>query len=317
MVERISLEDKSFFGGYFNHIQRYIFAQPFCLNRSVIDAGCGTGYGTWLLAIHSTGSIVGVDVSDEALAEASRLYRCDNLRFVKGDVERLTEIPDLLGPFDVVVNLENLEHLNSPIRFLEQARKILTEEGTLVVSTPNGEITERDEHGNIKNPFHVREFAEDELRDMLRQVFGSVELFGQWKTPERIARLEFETRLFETLCELYYSPGARLWRKFRGVLGMKCARPPEFTGAGVSFSREFTIEPIASRPFPWPPDVILAVLPSTASMTLKGTKKDSLQARNRHKDCPSLSLPPVSEPARPIMVAPSAHMDITLPVSFF
>src|SRR5271157_2740391 len=259
MAERISLEDETFFGGYSNHIQRHAFVQTYCLDRRVLDAGCGTGYGTSYLAMHRTGNIVGLDISDEALAEASRLYRRDNLRFVKGDVERLTEIPDLLGPFDVVVNLENLEHLNSPIRFLEQVRKILTEEGTLVVSTPNGEITERDEHGNIKNQFHVREFAEDEFRDMLRQIFGSVELFGQWKTPECIARLEFETRLFETLCELYYGPGARLWRKIRGVLGKKCARPPEFTGAGVSFSREFTIEPLASRPFPWPPDVILAV----------------------------------------------------------
>jgi len=123
-----------------------------------------------------------------------------------------------------------------------------------VVSTPNGQITERDRQGNIKNPFHVREFAEDEFRQLLGQVFGSIELFGQWKTPERIARLQFET-----LCELYYSPGARLWRKIRGVLGKKCAGPPQFTGAGVSFAREFMIQPIATPPFPWPPDVILAI----------------------------------------------------------
>ena len=225
----------------------------------MVDAGCGTGYGTSFLANHGAGTIVGVDISDEALAEANRLYRRENLRFVQGDVECLTEIPDLLGTFDVVINLENLEHLNSPRRFLEEARKILTDEGILLVSTPNGGITERDEHGNIKNEFHVKEFAEDEFRDLLSRVFGSVELFGQWKTPERIARLEFETRLFETLCELYYSPGARVWRMIRGILGMKCARPPEFTGAGVSFSGEFTIEPLASHPFPWPPDVILAV----------------------------------------------------------
>ena len=112
MDERISLEDKSFFDGYANHVQRYVFAQQFRLNRSVIDAGCGTGYGTSYLAIHSTGSIVGADISDDALAEASRLYRRDNLRFVKGDVERLTEIPDLLGPFDVVVNLEVVSQKN-------------------------------------------------------------------------------------------------------------------------------------------------------------------------------------------------------------
>ncbi|MGA7495427.1 MAG: methyltransferase domain-containing protein, partial [Isosphaeraceae bacterium] len=187
------------------------------------------------------------------------LYRRDNLRFVKGDVERLTEIPDLGGSFDVVVNLENLEHLTNPTGFLAGVKQVLTGEGTLVVSTPNGQITERDKQGNIKNPFHVREFAEDEFRQLLGQVFGSIELFGQWKTPERVVRLQFETQLFETLCELYYSPGARVWRRIRGVLGKKCASPPQFTGAGVAFTQDFTIQPIATPPFPWPPDVILAV----------------------------------------------------------
>lgn len=259
MAERISLEDETFFGGYSNHIQRYAFVQPYCLDRRVLDAGCGTGYGTSYLAIHGTGNIVGLDISDEALAEANRLYRRDNLRFVKGDVERLTEIPDLGGSFDVVVNLENLEHLTNPTRFLAGAKQVLTGEGTLVVSTPNGQITERDKHGNIRNPFHVREFTEDEFRQLLGQVFGWIELFGQWKTPERIVRLQFETQLFETLCELYYSPGARVWRRIRGVLGKKCASPPHFTGDGVAFTQDFTIQPIATPPFPWPPDVILAV----------------------------------------------------------
>ncbi len=259
MVERIALEDESFFGGYCNHMQRYEFAQPYCLHRRVLDAGCGTGYGTSYLANHGTGSIVGVDISDEALAEANRLYRRDNLRFAKGDVERLTEIRDLGGLFDTVVSLENIEHLTDPTRFLAGAKQVLTGEGTLVVSTPNGQITERDEQGNIRNPFHVREFAEDEFRQLVGQVFGSIELFGQWKTPERVVRLKFEKQLFETLCELYNSPGARVWRRIRGFLGKKCARAPDFNGDMVAFTGEFTIQPIAAPPFPWPPDVILAV----------------------------------------------------------
>ena len=52
MAERISLEDETFFGGYSNHMRRYAFAQPYCLDRRVLDAGCGTGYGTSYLAIH-------------------------------------------------------------------------------------------------------------------------------------------------------------------------------------------------------------------------------------------------------------------------
>jgi len=259
VAERISLENETIFSSFANHIQRYNFAEHYCSGRQVLDAGCGIGYGSAYLAMNGALGVVAVDISDEAMAEAKRLYRRDNLRFVKGDVERLTEISDLGGPFDVVINFENIEHLANPTRFLTGVKQILTNDGTLVVSTPNGQLTERDQFGNIKNPFHVREFTEDEFRKMLEQFFGSVELLGQWKTNEMLARLDFEKRLFDNLCELYYSPYARLWRGLRKFLGKTCAPAPRFTGQWTCYSRDFTIKPIGAPPFTWPPDVILAV----------------------------------------------------------
>jgi SAM-dependent methyltransferase len=258
-AERISIENETIFGSFANHIQRYNFAEPYCSGRRVLDAGCGTGYGSAYLAMNGALSVVAVDISDEAIAEAKRLYRRDNLRFVKGDVERLTEVSDLGGPFDVVINFENIEHLVNPPRLLTGVKQVLTSDGTLVVSTPNGQLTERDEAGNIKNPFHVKEFTEDQFREMLGRLFGSVELFGQWKTSEMLARIDFEKRLFENLCELYYSPSARVWRGLRRLLGKTSAPPPRFTGEWTCFSRDFTIKPIGAPPFTWPALVILAV----------------------------------------------------------
>ena len=121
MPERISLEDKSLYQGYANHIQRYAFAAQYCTGKSVLDAGCGTGYGSVFLVIRGALSVTAIDISAEALAEAKRLYRHDNLRFIQGDVECLSGIVDLGGPFDVVVDLENIEHLTDPKRFLEGA----------------------------------------------------------------------------------------------------------------------------------------------------------------------------------------------------
>ena len=164
MAERISLQDKTLFLGYSNHIQRYVFASNYIAGRRVLDAGCGTGYGSVFLATRGASSVTAIDISDEALAEANRLYHRDNLRFIKGDVERLSEIPDLGSLFDVVINLENIEHLAHPAHFLEETRRQLTTEGILVVSTPNGELTERDDAGRILNPFHVQEFTESASR---------------------------------------------------------------------------------------------------------------------------------------------------------
>jgi SAM-dependent methyltransferase len=258
-TERISVDNETIFRSFANHIQRYNFTEPYCSGRRVLDAGCGTGYGSAHLAMNGAASVVGVDISEEAIAEGNRLYRRDNLRFVKGDVEKLTEVSDLGAPFDVAVNLENIEHLVNPSLFLGALKQILTTDGVFIVSTPNGQLTERDPAGRIRNPFHVREFTEDEFREILGQFFGSIELFGQWRTNEMLTRLDFEKRLFENLCELYYSPSARLWRGLRRLVGKTCVPPPDFTGEGTSFSRDFVIKSIADPPFTWPPDVILAV----------------------------------------------------------
>jgi SAM-dependent methyltransferase len=257
--ERISIENETIYSSYANHIQRYDFAERYCCGLRVIDVGCGTGYGSAHLAMNVAESVVAVDISEEAIAEAKRLYRRDNLRFLKGDVERLTEIQDLHAPFDAAINFENIEHLVNPTRFLTELKQVLRSDGTLVVSTPNGQLTERNHEGKLKNPYHVNEFTEDEFREMLGQFFGSIELFGQWKTPEMLARIEIEKRLFDVLCELYYSPSARLWRVLRKLLGKSCGPPPEFTGEWTCYARDFTIKPIGSPPFPWPPYVILAV----------------------------------------------------------
>ena len=210
--ERLSFDDETYYIGYGNHLQRYTFAEAYCLNKRVLDAGCGIGYGSAHLAANAASSVVAADIADEAVAEARRLYHHENLRFIKADVERLAEVPDLGGPFDTVVNFENIEHLHNPTRLLAGVKEVLKSDGTFVVSTPNGQLTDFDETGKNKNRFHIKEFTEDEFREVLGQFFKTVELFGQWKTPERLARQHIEKQIFENLCELYYSPTARIWR---------------------------------------------------------------------------------------------------------
>jgi len=257
--ERISIDNETIYASYANHIQRYNFAEQYCSGRRVLDAGCGTGYGSAQLAMWAAESVVAVDIADEAISEARRLYARDNLRFLTGDVEHLTEIPDLHPPFDVAINFENIEHLKNPTRLLAELRQVLTSDGTLVVSSPNGQLTERDHEGRITNPYHIKEFTEDELHEMLGQFFGSIEFYGQWRTPEMLARIAIERRLFDVLCELYYSPSARIWRYFRKFIGKKCTGPPMYTGEWTCFGADSMIKPIGKPPFPWPPSVILAV----------------------------------------------------------
>ena len=63
--ERLSLTDKTQCGGYSNHIQRYTLVSEYCRGKRVLDAGCGTGYGSTYLMGAGAASVTGVNIADE------------------------------------------------------------------------------------------------------------------------------------------------------------------------------------------------------------------------------------------------------------
>lgn len=153
------------------HLKRYEFARPHCVGKDVLDAGCGVGYGSAFLG-ESARSVVGIDVSAEAIDYARERYGADNVEFAVGDLQRL-ERGD--AEFDAVVAFEVIEHLPQPERFVAEAHRVLKPDGVLVVSTPRAEAG----HERPDNPFHEREFSRGELEQLLRGSFGSVEVYGQ------------------------------------------------------------------------------------------------------------------------------------------
>lgn len=258
--ERLSLNDESMIASYAEHIQRYEFALEYCRGKRVLDAGCGTGYGSHFLAANGARSVLALDISDEALNEARQNYRLDNLRYERRDVEMLGNDPALRGQFDVVVNFENLEHLRHPERLASGVAAILAQAGgTLITSTPNGAISDLDENGKPVNVFHVKEFTVEELWSLLSPHFERLSMYGQWLTHGGMLRKVRARELFEQLCEAYYNPMSRLGRMVKRLAGKKVAGPPQFTAGMDSFAGDYVIRPLEDGAFRWVPVVLLAV----------------------------------------------------------
>ena len=69
---------------WYEHWHRYCVALPAVAGKRVLDAACGEGYGSWLLA-GTASEVLGVDIDHAAIAHAARRYAGrSNLRFVPG-----------------------------------------------------------------------------------------------------------------------------------------------------------------------------------------------------------------------------------------
>ena len=159
---------------WYEHWHRYVFARKLAQGKRVLDAACGEGYGSALLA-DVAASVVGADISEEAIAHArSRYSDRTNLRFERADATQLDVAP---GSFDLIVSFETLEHVAAQEALVAGFARALTEDGILIISSPDKK-TYSDDRG-FSNEFHVRELYREELADLLRPHFPFVRLFGQ------------------------------------------------------------------------------------------------------------------------------------------
>jgi SAM-dependent methyltransferase len=166
--ERLPDDDPRFRADLARHLAAYHIARGYCIDKTVLDAGCGEGYGAALLATVAR-RVVGVDRDWAALAHARARQRHPNLSFACVDLEKLEAIR---GRFDVLCNFQVIEHLHDPTRLLRQFSEHLADGGCLILTTPNRPMS------FSENPYHVHEYTADELAAALRPFFAHVEVHG-------------------------------------------------------------------------------------------------------------------------------------------
>ena len=157
------------------HVARYAFARRYAHDKRVLDAGCGTGYGSAELA-QSAADVVGVDIADDAIEYARENYPIPHLRFVESSC---ASVPFAPGSFDLLVAFEVIEHLADYRAFLDETARVLTHDGLLIVSSPNKSYYASTRVETGPNPFHEHEFEAGEFVRELERVFPNVRLLLQ------------------------------------------------------------------------------------------------------------------------------------------
>lgn len=150
------------------HRQRYALAATWAKGRRVLDLACGAGYGSAMMARAGAERVIGVDISPDAVAEATRSFNAPGTRFFCSDYRMLgtpgadADLAAELGPgVDQIVSLETIEHLPDPADFLRVVLRHLRPGGIFVGSVP---ITPSMD----ANPFHLHDFTRASFVALLR-----------------------------------------------------------------------------------------------------------------------------------------------------
>ena len=96
----------------------------------ILDIGCGTGHGTFMLSDILGVEITAIDISKESIIYAEQNYGASNIQYIKSD---LVSFIKKAGEYDYIVSRHALEHIEDGLVLNLQYKK------RLIVNVPFNE----------------------------------------------------------------------------------------------------------------------------------------------------------------------------------
>lgn len=121
--------------------------------------------------------ITGIDIPSESEGELGwndkiiNQIRSDHLKLYYANAE---ELPFDNNTFNIVVLIEVLEHIERDKLAIKEISRVLKKDGLLILTTPNGL------HVENLNPYHLRHYLPQQLKEILDTHFDNVKLFTKF-----------------------------------------------------------------------------------------------------------------------------------------
>lgn len=170
----------------YEHYLRYAFAMQFVSpNSTVLDLGCGVGYGSLLLAMRAK-QVFALDRNHQCLQSLTQTIEqvnIDNVTCIEADITHLAEVAALKNAvIDVVVCHEFIEHI--PLELQRQICRMISagaapfhKNTVFLVSTP--ERWQYEATRALPNEFHEHELSREDFIDLISGAFKNSQFYWQ------------------------------------------------------------------------------------------------------------------------------------------
>jgi SAM-dependent methyltransferase/glycosyltransferase involved in cell wall biosynthesis len=153
---------------YQEHIARYFFTKKWIKDKTVLDVGCGSGYGSQWMAKNGALRVKGFDISADSIDHAKLYYCYQNLSFEVASVLDFSSF----SKYDVITCFELIEHVDEQQKVIQNLKKLLNDDGLLIISTPR-------KLENRRSIFHKEEFTKIKFEELLKDNFVNYKLYFQ------------------------------------------------------------------------------------------------------------------------------------------
>ena len=155
-----------------HHLIRYEWAACVLQDQevsSVLDIGCGSGYGCYLMAESDPAlSVLGIDYSHAAIEHSRNNYSLPNLTFLHADLHELSKAMDQ-RVFDCVVCFDVMEHVTHRDIMMLNLLRHMHAKSIVLLSSPVGADVKlsKEWHHELKHSY-------ESLYDFVRRYFRTI-----------------------------------------------------------------------------------------------------------------------------------------------
>ena len=193
--------DRLFYPASSTSIDRYVFANHWTKNKTVLDAATGKGYGAGLLLSLGAKSVVGIDIDEDGINKANIRISSPNCTYKIIDIFNLKD-HFKENEFEVCTSIETFEHL-PPERIDEylQSLKYCTSE-TIIITTPRRKVPVWQYDGGT----HLYEYDQNEMIEILNRNFQGSEILFIGLVEYRLPNGQYGTDVINDLenCTVFF-----------------------------------------------------------------------------------------------------------------